>query len=421
MLECLGFSEDFLDEEIYESLLGIAINQGKVYHTHYKDKYYINSWLDWMQISAHIVREGNRNIACNSDVHVPGGADTFWTCKIVSKLDSFIKDDPLEKRVMITNKEGTGLAVLNLVNGDLLPSCDEKDEITVQVIGKAYTLKRYETEEDCNNDISISFNPQWKTSPSQKSSQFTIGNGALLPLGLLAEHHVDINNPLIEKEHPIDLFSESISIARGKLLRACTLKAQIDGKILSRFLSVEIENDSYGVLALVASYDCMSMEELKKLKPGDIIYAECILSGDALYDDTKTKLPLSHEHNIRVIKSAFRTGDFDRLWGVLSEDCFYRSESANVCKVGRDNIIDYLKSKQQLMADAKQKNNAFIATATSAPVGFEFRIGQRCVVISHGNMDNIASIAFIMLNAENQIERLILANPRKYQFQFDDN
>lgn len=420
MLDCLGFSDDFLTEETLNALLGIAINQGIVYPTHYKNMYYVNCWLDWMQICVHVISDGEHNNAVNSDVHVPGPANTYWTCKVKGVLESGIKEDPLEKRIMITNKDGAGLAVLNLINADLLPSCDEGDEICVQVIGKAYIFKRYETDEECDKDTSLPFEPKWETETVKKKSQLTIATGSLIPIGLFSEHQININNPQPEQGKNTDLFNEGITVVRGKLVSAQILTAKLDGKTLSGFVSATIENDSYGVLNLITGLDCMPAEELKKLKPGDIIFAECVLSGDTMSDESQTALPLSQEHNLKVIKSSFNTGDFDRLWGVLSDNCFYESKGINVQKYGKDEIINYLKSKRKLMDNKPMyKYHAYMATTMAAPSGSEANIGKRCIALSQGDVNNFIAIAFITLNAENKVDSLVLCNEREYLFQID--
>ena len=419
MLDCLGFPNDFLTEETYNSLLGIAINQGTVYPTHYKGMYYVNCWLDWMQICVHVINDGKQNKVVNSDVHVPGAANTYWTCKIKGKLEPCVEEDPLEKRVMITNKDGAGLAVLNLINADLLSSCDEGDEICVQVIGKAFSFKRYETDEECDQDTSVPFEPKWETDSAKKESHLTIATGSLLPVGLFSEHAVSTDKSQLEEELPTDIFNECITLVRGKLISARVLTAKINGETLSGFVSATIENEDYGVLNLITGMDCMPTEELKKLKPGDIIYAKCILSGDSMSDESQTNLPLSEEHNLRVIKSAFNSGDFDRLWGILSEDCIYASKGVNVREYGRDNIINYLKDKNQLMIEPKYKYHAYISTIIDTPIGNMDRMGKRCIALSQGDVNNFVAVAFITLNTDNQVDSLILSNEKEYQFQLD--
>ena len=108
---------------------------------------YINCQFGWPQLIVRLERNEEDGYAvAGMDTHMCGV--TKWTFRVNHSYKASEQDDPLTRRVMVSKTtDGTGLAMITLVNADVLPSYLEGDEITAQMIAFPVHINYYENEE----------------------------------------------------------------------------------------------------------------------------------------------------------------------------------------------------------------------------------------------------------------------------------
>ena len=121
---CLGLDSLAEDEAILKKCVLDIINTGNEYKGYTGNSYYIKNYgsTEFVVRTENEYDDGTKKLAIlGVDTHTQGRCD--WDVRI-SELDVTPEDaDVLEKRVLVHHVDkGAGLAAVNLVNADVLPS-----------------------------------------------------------------------------------------------------------------------------------------------------------------------------------------------------------------------------------------------------------------------------------------------------------
>ena len=135
MIECFGLESLTEKEESGIALLNAVCSEGKAIVGYYGYPYF-NREYGWAQfiVRTELNEKEKRIEITGLDTHLSG--ITTWDV-LLSGMDLQPKDaDCLSRRVVVKRvSDGGGLAIVNLVNADVLPSFLENDQLHIQMVG----------------------------------------------------------------------------------------------------------------------------------------------------------------------------------------------------------------------------------------------------------------------------------------------
>ena len=397
-IENLGLEFLTDTEENAMALCSAVCAQGKPIVGYY-DRAYLNHEFGWPQF---IVRTGptgedNKVEVKGMDVHLSGV--THWTFGIRHATHSVENEDPLTRKVFAyKTDDGSGAAMIHLVNADVLPSFLPDDEITAQMVGFPVDIHYYEDEE--------------KYAESQEGEldgkKLLLGNGTIFPVGLLSHKE----NKTSEEE--------DLMLIRGTVKSAQMGLVQFGEDKGWNFVDVVI-GTQFGDLEIVHTLEQISEPERKIIKEGAIVNGLFMLSGDVAIKDYKEGYILDFKHNLALLRHTLQAGEAERLKVVLSDDAEYYSEWADETYIGKDAIVDRLNYVQD--SNPERPFFAHYAIITDIVDGDEevtHDVGERCIIIALENEDKLDSICFMECNDDNKITRIEVTRNPRYRFKIDE-
>ena len=174
-LKRLGLEAFAEDEESYLSFVNHILANGKAI-TGYYGLPYINYHMGWAQLVGRIGPKVDGKYQFNDlDTHCAGIC--LWDVRIVSVMNDPENDDPLSKVLVVKGMDGSGLAVVHVVNADVLPSFAEDEAIRLQMIAFPEEISYYSDEEAYVATVE----------PDKFGKKLTVGENTLFPNGIFAE------------------------------------------------------------------------------------------------------------------------------------------------------------------------------------------------------------------------------------------
>jgi len=173
-LEKLGMDFFRESEESVRSLIGYVISEGKAIVGYYGYPY-INCHFKDAQMIARTKRddEAKRIEFLGMDTHSAGNC--VWEVQI-GAMDIDRKDkDVLERRCAVRRREDHGgIAVVNIVNADVLPSFEEGENLTLQMVAFPEFIEYFKDEDE-----------YVKSCPEESNGRkFLLSDGTMMPTGL---------------------------------------------------------------------------------------------------------------------------------------------------------------------------------------------------------------------------------------------
>lgn len=383
------------DEDI-TALAGAICSEGKLIQGYYNTPY-INREFGSAQLIARTTRTGEKSLALSGlDVHVVGS--TVWTFGISHETRS--SDDDVLSRRVVAHKldDGTGIAVIDLVNADVLPGFMEQDEITAQMIGFPILIDYYKDEEAYADDQPEMLNGR----------KMLLADGSVFPAGLMSDN---------ENKSKDD---EATMLIRGTIKSAYWGSVEFGEEKWPSFIKVII-NTQFGDLEIVHTEDQIKEEQKELIKVGSVVNGLFRLSGDVAIFDYQKGYIKDFEHNLALMRYTLQKGDAERLGSVLSEDAEYYSEWSGESYYGKDAIIDRFIEVRE--ANTHRPFFAHFATITEIVDGEEnvdHSVGDRCIIIAMETEDNLESICFVDCNEENEIVKIDVTRNPRYRFKMDE-
>lgn len=404
MIECFGLESLTEKEESGIALLNAVCSEGKAIVGYYGHPYF-NREYGWAQfiVRTELNEKEKRIEITGLDTHLSG--ITTWDV-LLSGMDLQPKDaDCLSRRVVVKRvSDGGGLAIVNLVNADVLPSFLENDQLHIQMVGFPEEIHYSKNEEEY-----AAAQPE-----TEDKKKFLLADGTIFPSGLFQNHALD--NPDKDKDH----YSDNLMLIRGTVKEISPGRVVLGGKEFTPFLCAVI-NTEFGDLEIVHTLAQVNEPEQDNIRVGATVWGVFVLSGDAAIDDYAEGIVLDEEHNLALLRYTLQTGNPRRLKNVLTEDAVYVSEASRQAWNGRDAIMDRL----QYVRDANPDMEcfAYLATVTSIDDGEEplpYGAGKRCVTLSEGKQDIYNAIVFIDQDDSHHITRLTVSRNARYHFQIDE-
>lgn len=405
MIDNLGLNF-LIEDDTMQGFVGAIVSEGKVFKGYYDAPYIQKSFKDAefvVRCEPNADNEKGGYEIIGFDTHCAGPC--VWDT--IAKIDITPKDAHYtERRLVVSrNSDDGGMAVVNLVNADVIPSFLDGDNIKMQVVGFPVFINFYDNEDDMYDDV-----------PAPEIGRKMLpAEGAVLPMQFLNNH-----NPNREdgEEHEGD----DVNLVRGKITKMYGGRFLVgDQKPMETFMRIFVDTH-FGELELEVSFDALREledNEQKKVRVGSEILAGVVISGDVgiyEYDEGKVR---DERHDLMAIRHSIRNGEGDRVKSILADDCMYISNVGNWKKDGRDEvaaIFDYVSSTRTI------PYNSYLAVLADPDDDFaeeaDFKPGKRCLILENENKD-YESIMFLTYNDEGDIKKIIVTNETRYKFIFD--
>lgn len=401
-IEKLGL--DFLveDEEQVRALWGYIVQEGKTIVGYYGFPY-LNQHFGNAQLILRTIRndEEKRIEAVGMDTHSSGNC--VWDVRLSGMNISRKEADVMERRCVVHRKnDGGGMAVINIVNADVLPSFDEGEEVKLQMIAFPSLIEYFKDEDEY-----AAAQPDWR------DRKLLLADGTMIPSGLMSNH--DPESDKFEENEDLD----DLMMIRGTVKALYHGVFELGGERHNAYLRCIIGTE-HGDLEIVHTIDDVKEEQHANIRVGAVVSGVFTLSGDAAIYEYDHGIVLDEAHDLSILRSTFAGADPERIRFVFAEDATYLAEYHNATYTGRDAIIDRLKYVSEAAGD---KYFAYLATISSVDDGDEslpYGAGKRCVVLASGEEDNYKSIAFADINEDGRISKLRTSTNSRYHFRIDE-
>lgn len=365
---------------------------------------YLNQHFGDVQLILRTIhnREEGRLEVAGMDTHASGNC--VWEVN-VSSMNIQRKDtDSMERRCVVRRKsDGGGLAVINIVNADVLPSFDEGDDIKLQMIAFPHFIEYFKDE-----DAYVDAQPE-----GRYGRKWILSDGSTLPAGLLRNRNPESD----EFESNEDL--DELMLIRGTVKKLYHDEFELGDMKQDMYIRCIIGTE-HGDLEIVHTIDEVEEAQRENICVGATVSGAFILSGDAAIYEYEQGIILDEAHDLAILRSTFAGADPERLRSVFAEDATYFAEYDGETRTGREAIIERLKAVAE---ENEEKCFAHLAAITSVDDGDEplpYGEGKRCIVIACGEEHDYRAIVFADIDEEGQISWLVISCDGRYRFRIEE-
>ena len=399
-----NFGLDFLteNEDTIRGLMADVAEKARPIMGYYGLPYLNHEYGD-VQIILHTERRPEDGVleVVGMDSHAAGRA--VWEVRLSGPNMNHKDTDRLSRRVIVTRSDGGGMAVVNLVNADVLPGFLEDDSIKMQVIAFPELIEYFQ-DEDAYAD----------SQPSSKDGgKWLLGEGTVFPSGVMRNRNP--NSPEFDTDERLD----DIVTVRGIAKSLVYGKLEMGSEEQNPFIYCDIDTE-FGPLEIVHTIAQVEEAQRKNLRPGSVVVFCGTISGDVAIYEYEKGIVRDEAHNLAVLRYIFTGNDPERLRTILSENTVYLEEYSGKSYAGPDAIIERL---QFLQKDHSVKYFAHMATIISIDDGEEtlpYSVGKRCIVLASGEETKYESIIFIEVDSNGNICRLVTSGNPRYHFAIDE-
>lgn len=307
--------------------------------------------------------------------------NSIWNVK-VSIMDVNPKDaDILQKRCAVTKIDGNGLAIVNIINADILPNFLPETELKLQMTAFPIHIEYFQNEEQYRENFD--------------ANERLFADGTVSP-ALFLNRNID-DSELIERS-----VIDSINYVKGKVIAIDNKEVKIDDKLLDKYLSVIVDTD-FGELEIMQPTDSLKDEQKEKIKIGATVYGLFYLSGDAAISEYKDGIIFDETHHLELLRGIYSGEDVNRLNYVIEDNTKYRFLS-NEEYVGKENIIKNIE---------KYINNNLCVQ--KGIITDENLYNKQCLIISE--KENYKYLLFLDVFENGRIKEINIVNSSEYSFE----
>jgi len=396
----LGFLAE--DEDEFRAFWGYTAQNGKAI-TGYYGYPYLNHHFGNAQFILRTMRndEEKKLEVVGMDTHSSGNC--VWKVRLSGANVTRKEADVMEKRCLVHRiEDGGGMAVINIVNADVLPSYDEGEEIRLQMIAFPSFIDYFSDEREYADA-----QPDWR------DGKFVLADGTMMPTGFLQNHNPDSDS--FESDEDLD----DLMLIRGTVKKICYGVLELEAEKCNAYLRCIIGTE-HGDLEIVHTIEDVKEEQRKNIRVGSVVNGIFTLSGDAAIYEYDHGIVLDEANNLSILRSTFAGADPERMRSVFSQNAEYISEYNRASFKGRDEIVERLKYIAEVRED---KCYAYMATIVSVDGGEEalpYGEGKRCIVLAYGEKTNYEIIAFVDIDEDGRISRLLTSTNSRYHFRIDE-
>jgi len=399
-LRNLGMEYFAEDEEALRGLIAYSVNEGKVVMGY--DGPYINMHYDWAQIIVKIKsnEEEKKVEVTEVDTHADGNCK--WKVAVSADL-SFEREST--KRLMVTRADdSSGMAIINVVNQGVLPSYLEGDVYEFQMIGFPEQISYYASEEEYNDSLE----------KDDLGRTFGIAEGTVFPSGFLKNHQV--NN----EDMKTNSWMDDLVLVRGTVKRLHVGQLKFGEESFNAYIRCIIDTQ-FGELELDHVFEQVDETQRENIKVGATVFAVCVLSADPANGIYAEGIVKDEEHHLMVLRQTFVKGDADRLRYILDNDAVHVTDHSKEKFCGVDSIIERFKYVHEKTTHTYYAHKAVITEVDDGDEPLSYGLGKNCLVLASDNPNNYESIAFIDVNEEGAISKILITVEPRYHFRILDS
>ena len=322
-----------------------------------------------------------------------------WDCTIAQDVTP-AHFDPLERRLLVASDKG-GLALVDLVNADVLPAFYPGTPIRLNMAAFPQWVD-YVADE-------AGYLAAQKTKPDGE-------NMVLAPGGVFSCGYVLTHDP---KAPPTRLEENFVQI-RGVVKDVKVGKTYMGLEPMTEFISATVETN-FGDLEVCHTVDMVAEDQKDLVKVGSTLSALCILSGDPAIGAYAGGICHNEEEDLALLRWFFEKGGADRLRPALHSDCIYTSDYSGKELEGVEATIALLKDVESALDD-ESRYFAYPAKITSVDhiPGQEdpqYTAGKKCLLLAQGGPEQYVAICFVDTDSVGRIKAIRLSQDGRYHFQ----
>lgn len=400
-LENVGMEVFTESEETYSQLVGHVLQNGKLITGYYGFPYVNYHFGDVQFIARTEFNEETEHLECvGMDMH--GAGNCVWDVCVKGMAVDRSGAGKTEKRIAVARaSDGSGLAIVNVKNADVIPSYRKNDVLRLQMIGYPVSFDYFENGEAYDNSIS----------EDELGRKWLIDDGTVFPSGFMANH--DVNNENCEKDEWMDDYT----LIRGTVQHLYSGILEVNGEKHNAFIRCII-NTQFGDLEIIHAYEQVKEDQRENLVVGATFVGNCILSGDAAIYEYDQGIIRDEENSLKLFRDIVLGGDAERLKTLLTDASTYYTDTSGKTFIGQDAIIE----KIQTVQNGGITYYAHLATITEVDPGEEkltYEAGKRCLILAENEENNYVSIAFFDMTDDGNIGKITVSQERRYHFAVD--
>ena len=284
------------------------------------------------------------------DTHA--ASECVWNCQVVKDVTPE-EADPLSRQVLISVGNGEDTAVADLVCADILPDLQEGDALRLNMVG----------------------------------------------FPLRVAYSEGVSSGVVAAQ-------EGTVLLEGTVTDAKVGETFFGMEPLTKFLSVTVST-RMGDVELCHPMDMVAEAQRDLVKPGAVVSAYCVLSGDAAVGEYAGGVIFDEERDLTVLSAFFRDGGLARLGPVLRSDCactFLENRQE-----GLENALTLLNVVREDLS-AAGLNRVGCGTVTS-----EGSCGKRCLLL--GGEQGWAFLCLMELDSLYRVQEIVITNDPKWDFE----
>ena len=275
-----------------------------------------------------------------------------WECRVVKDVTP-AEAGPLSRRVLVQRDGRDDLAVVDLICADVLPDLREGDTLRLGMVG--------------------------------------------FPLRISYDEG--------ESEDVVEAQRDTV-LLQGVVRDAKVGETFLGMEPLTKFISITVST-SMGDVELCHPMELVPEGRQELVKPGTVVSALCVLSGDCAVGEYAGGVVFDEDHDLAVLSAFFRAGGAARLRPLLHGECactFLENRQE-----GRENALALL-SMVQADLEAAGMTRCTVGKLTGGG-----RRGQRCLLI--GNESGFAFLCLLELDSLGRVKGITLTNDPQIDFE----
>ena len=335
------------------------------------------------------------------DTHA--ASDCVWECAV--EQDITPRDfDPLERRLLVSGR-GKGLAVVEVVNADVLPAFYAGTPLRLNMAGfprwidylpdEAAYVEAQKAKADGENQV--------------------LPEGGVFSCGYVLTRTAHVSAAQMQ---------ENFVQLRGRVKDVKVGETYMGLQPMTTFIRATVET-SFGDIELCHTAEQVAEEQKDQVKVGAIVSALCILSGDAAIGEYAGGICCDEERDLLLLRNFFEHGGADRLRPAMHSQCVYISDYSGRRLEGGEETIALLKDVEAAL-DEKSRYYAYPAHLTGVePDGSgapepPYGAGKKCLLLAQGGAEQYVALCFVETDSVGRIRTLRLSQDGRYRFERDD-
>ena len=364
-----------------------------------------NYFQYWMGDASVIVRtlqnyDTDESELYGMDTHA--ASDCVWECAIEQDITP-PNFDPLERRLLVNGK-GKGLAVVDVVNADVLPAFYPGTPLRLNMVGFPRWI-------DYLPDEAAYIQAQ---KAKNDGENLVLSEGGLFSCGYVITHDPHI---------PTGEMQENFVQLRGRVKDVKVGETYMGLQPMTTFIRTTVETH-FGDIELCHTAEQVAEEQKEQVKVGAVVSALCILSGDAAIGEYAGGICCDEERDLLLLRNFFEHGGADRLRPALHSECVYTSDYSGKSLEGVEATIALLKDVEAAL-DEESRYYAYPAHLTGVEVGPgetppPYVSGKKCLLLAQGGPEQYVALCFVETDSVGRIRTLRLSQDGRYRFERDD-